>query len=180
MCSAATPQAVSVAAEQISDLLRQRHHLSGEDGDDFNIRHPEELIKAQIEASRTFALLLISIASVALIVGGIGIMNVMLASVAERTREIGLRLAIGASEWAVQLQFLAESVILSLFGGALGLFFSVAGSSALGQILGWPVSIPLQAAGLALAFSILVGVFFGFYPARKAARLDPIAALRSD
>jgi putative ABC transport system permease protein len=180
MCSATSPEAVKIAADDISDLLRQRHHLDGSAGDDFNIRRPEELIKAQLEAARTFATLLISIASVALIVGGIGIMNVMLASVAERTREIGLRLAIGASEWAVQLQFLAESVILSLFGGALGVLVSVAGASVIGGILGWPISIPPRAIGLALGFSIAVGVFFGFYPARKAAKLDPIAALRSD
>jgi putative ABC transport system permease protein len=180
MCSATSPEAVHAAADAISDLLRQRHHLSGSDGDDFNIRKPEELIKAQLEAARTFASLLISIASVALLVGGIGIMNVMLASVAERTREIGLRLAIGASEWAVQFQFLAESVILTLFGGALGVLVSVAGASALGEILGWPISIPAQAIGLALGFSIGVGVFFGLYPARKASKLDPIAALRSE
>jgi putative ABC transport system permease protein len=180
MCSATSPAAVNAAADDISDLLRQRHHLEGTGNDDFNIRRPAELLEAQREQSRTFALLLISIASVALVVGGIGIMNVMLASVAERTREIGLRLAIGASEWAVQLQFLAESVILSLFGGALGVAVSVGGSSALGQMLGWPVSIPLQAIALALGFSIGVGVFFGYYPARKASRLDPIAALRSE
>ena len=180
MCSAASPQDVNLAADDISDLLRQRHHLSGADGDDFNIRRPEELLKAQLEASRTFALLLICIASVSLVVGGIGVMNVMLASVAERTREIGLRLAIGASAWAVQFQFLAEAVILSLFGGSFGVVFSVAGSSALAQILGWPVTIPPQAIALALGFSVTVGVFFGYYPARKASRMDPIAALRSE
>jgi putative ABC transport system permease protein len=179
MCSATSPQDVTRAADEISDLLRQRHHLTGPD-DDFNIRRPEELLKAQLEASRTFAALLISVASVSLLVGGIGVMNVMLASVAERTREIGLRLAIGASAWAIQLQFLIEAVILSLFGGTLGVFFSVAGSSALGEILGWPVSIPPQAIALALIFSITVGIFFGYYPARKASRMDPIIALRNE
>ncbi len=113
-------------------------------------------------------------------VGGVGIMNMMLASVAERTREIGLRLALGATESAVQAQFLVEAVMLCLFGGAAGVAASVAGSFALGRVLGWALSIPPQAILLALLFSVAVGVFFGFYPARRAARLDPIAALRRD
>jgi putative ABC transport system permease protein len=180
MCSAVSPEAVTAAAADISSLMRQRHHIGPGQEDDFNIRHPEELIKAQMEESRTFAQLLISIACVALIVGGIGIMNMMLASVADRTREIGIRLAIGATEGAVQLQFLAEAVVLCLFGGITGVALSVVGSYALDRLLGWPMSIPPQAVGLALAFSIGVGVFFGFYPARRAARLDPIAALRRE
>jgi putative ABC transport system permease protein len=180
LCAAVSPEAVKPAAAQISSLLRERHHAGSGDEDDFNIRHPEELIKAQQESSRTFALLLICIASIALVVGGIGIMNMMLASVAHRTREIGLRLAIGATGGAVQLQFLIEAVMLCLFGGLLGVGLSLAGSFALERILGWPMSIPLQAVAVALAFSIGVGIFFGFYPARKASRLDPIAALRRE
>jgi putative ABC transport system permease protein len=179
MCAAVSPEAVKPAAAQISGLLRQRHHLS-EGEDDFNIRHPEELINAQIEAARTFALLLVSIGSISLLVGGIGIMNMMLASVAERSLEIGLRLAIGATAWAVQAQFLVEAMLLSLAGGLLGVAVSVGGSMLLGQALGWAVSIPGQAVALALAFSVGVGVFFGFYPARRASRLDPMAVLRKD
>jgi len=180
MCSAASPGSVAPAAEEISALLRERHHI-GEDADaDFNIRHPEELIKAQLEASRTFAWLLICIASVSLVVGGVGIMNMMLASVAERTREIGLRLALGATASAVQAQFLVEAVMLCLFGGAVGVVFSVAGALPLGRALGWAVSIPAQAVLPALGFSVATGIFFGFYPAHRAASLDPIGALRRE
>jgi putative ABC transport system permease protein len=180
MCSAVSPEAVKPAAEQIGALIRERHHLAPGADDDFNIRHPEEVINAQLEASRTFATLLVSIACVSLVVGGVGIMNMMLASVAERTREIGVRLAVGATAWAVQAQFLVEAVMLSLLGGVAGVAASVLGSAALGGVLGWAVSIPAQAVLLALSFSVVVGVFFGFYPARRAAQLDPIAALRRD
>src|SRR5207302_737365 len=125
-------------------------------------------------------LLLISIASISLLVGGIGIMNVMLVSVTERTREIGLRLAVGATERAVQLQFLGEAVLLSLLGGVFGIGLGVAGSFLLGSALGWPMTIPTGAIAVAPAFAIGVGVLFGFYPARKAALLDPIEALRHE
>jgi len=179
MCSAVSPEAVKPAAAQISSLLRQRHNIS-EGEDDFNIRHPEELINAQIESARTFALLLVSIGSISLLVGGIGIMNMMLASVAERSLEIGLRLAIGATAWAVQGQFLVEAVLLSLAGGLLGVAVSVVGSMLLGHALGWAVAIPAQAVLLALGFSVAVGVFFGFYPARRASRMDPMVVLRKD
>jgi putative ABC transport system permease protein len=180
LCSAVSAQAVTPAIDQITNLLRQRHHTGANDDDDFNIRRPEEVIKAQLQTSRTFSLLLLVIASVSLLVGGIGIMNVMLASVVERTKEIGLRLAVGASERAVQLQFLVEAVALSLLGGLLGVCASVAGSFGFGRFLGWPMAIPLPAIALALCFSIAVGVFFGFYPAWRAARLDPIAALHRE
>jgi putative ABC transport system permease protein len=130
MASAVSRQAVNPAIDEVTALMRQRHHIRSGDEDDFNIRRPDELIKAQIEASDTLALLLVCIASVSLVVGGIGVMNVMLASVAQRTREIGLRLAVGATEGAVLLQFLGEAVMLSLFGGLEGLGLSVRASSA--------------------------------------------------
>ena len=180
MCSAVSPEAVKPAAAEIAALMRERHHIAPGADDDFNIRHPEEVINARLEASRTFATLLVSIACVSLVVGGVGIMNMMLASVVERTREIGLRMALGATELAVQAQFLVESVMLCLWGGAVGVVASAAGSLALGRVLGWTVGIPVEAVLLALAFSVAVGVFFGFYPAWKAARLDPITALRRD
>jgi putative ABC transport system permease protein len=180
MCSANRPEDVNAAIDEIIALLRQRHHIGPDDPDDFNIRRPEEVIKAQLETSETFSLLLVSVASVALLVGGVGVMNVMLASVAERTREIGVRLAVGATEVAVQAQFLIEAIVLSLFGGVSGMAVSVAGSFAIERTLGWPIVIPLQAFFLALGFSVGVGVVFGFYPAWRAAQLDPIEALRRE
>jgi putative ABC transport system permease protein len=180
LCSAVAPEAVAGTAKQIEELLRERHHIEVGADADFNIRHPEEIVKAQLEAAETLALLLVSIASVALLVGGVGVMNVMLASVAERTQEIGLRLAVGATPGAVQGQFLTEAVVLSLLGGLAGVLLSGVGSFALGRTLGWPLAIPPQAVGLAVAFSVAVGVVFGFYPAHRAAGLDPIEALRRD
>ena len=180
LCSAVSPEAVSPAIDQIVALMRQRHKIGPDDDDDFNIRRPEEIVKAQMEASDTFATLLISIACVSLLVGGIGIMNVMLASVAERTREIGVRLAVGATTGAVQLQFLAEAVFLSLFGGVLGVVVSIGGSSVIGRTIGWSLVIPLRAVLFAVVFSIVVGGVFGFFPARRASRMDPIAALRDE
>jgi putative ABC transport system permease protein len=142
------------------------------------MRTPQDVIEAGLEAAKTFSLLLISIASVALLVGGIGIMNVMLVSVTERTREIGVRLAIGATEEQVRIQFLIEALVLSLFGGMCGVLLGIAGSFVLGYTLEWPISIPASAIALAALFSSAIGVFFGLYPAIKASRLDPIEALR--
>ncbi len=178
MCSAVSPEAIAPARAEIMGMLRERHKIRTGDPDDFNIRSPEDIIQARLEASRTMSLLLICIASVSLLVGGIGIMNVMLVSVTERTREIGVRMAVGATEQQVQVQFLGESVILSLFGGGMGVLLGVGGSSILGRMLQWPMSISLQGVFVAALFSIAVGVFFGYYPARQAARLDPITALR--
>jgi putative ABC transport system permease protein len=178
LCSAVSPEAVKIAGEQAAALLRDRHHLRSEQEDDFNIRNPEDIIQAQLAASRTLTVLLVAIASISLLVGGIGIMNVMLVSVTERTREIGVRLAIGATEGAIQLQFLGESVMLSLVGGAVGVLLGVAGSYVIGRTLGWQMEVSLTAILIAAAFSFAVGVFFGYYPARKAALLDPIEALR--
>lgn len=179
VCSAATAQLVNPAIDDVVALLRQRHHVRGEE-DDFNIRRPDDVIKAQLATSRTLSLQLICVALVSLIIGGIGIMNVMLASVAQRTQEIGLRLAIGASEGAVQLQFLGEAVMLSLFGGIAGVLLGVAGSFLIGHVMEWPTAIPWVAIVAAPFFSAVVGIFFGYSPARRAARLDPIAALRME
>ena len=180
LASAVSPQAVEPAVDQIVAIMRERHHINAGDEDDFNIRHPEELVRAQIAASRTLALLLISVASVSLIVGGVGIMNVMLASVAERTKEIGLRLAVGAPEWAIQVQFLGEAVLLSLAGGVFGVALSFGGAFIFERALEWRLAIPPQAVAVALAFAAGVGIFFGFYPARRGAHLDPIEALRHE
>jgi putative ABC transport system permease protein len=178
LCSAVSRDAVKPAGQAAAALLRDRHHLRPDEEDDFNIRNPEDIIQAQLAASRTLAILLIAIASISLVVGGIGIMNVMLVSVTERTREIGIRLAVGATAPAIQMQFLAESVMLSLIGGAAGVLLGIVGSLLVGRSLHWSTPVPPDAILIAAAFSIAVGAFFGFYPARKAARLDPIEALR--
>ncbi len=180
LTSAVSLDAAEPAIAQINALLRDRHHIRPGEADDFNIRHPEDVIKAQIAANRTLAILLISVASISLLIGGIGIMNVMLVSVTQRTKEIGLRLAVGATAWAIQVQFLGEAVILSLFGGLAGVFIGVAGSFIIGSVLGWPVSIPPEALVLAPVFAIGVGIFFGFYPAWRATQLNPITALRNE
>src|ERR1041385_605034 len=178
LCSAVSAEVVKLAGQQAGALLRDRHHLRPEEDDDFNIRNPEDIIQAQLDASRTLSALLIAVASVSLVVGGIGIMNVMLVSVTERTREIGVRVAVGATEQAIRLQFLGESVLLSLVGGAAGGLAGIAGSVGVGRMLGGPRRMSPEAVLVAALFSIAVGVFFGYYPARKASLLDPIEALR--
>jgi putative ABC transport system permease protein len=178
LCSAVSQDVVKMAGQEATALLRDRHHLRPEEEDDFNVRNPEDIIQAQLDASKTLTVLLIAIASVSLIVGGIGIMNVMLVSVTERTREIGVRVSVGATEQAIQLQFLGESVVLSLLGGAAGVLMGILGSYLVGQTLHWPIELSIEAVFVAAMFSVAVGVFFGYYPARKASRLDPIEALR--
>jgi len=178
LCSAVSQDSVKLAGQEAAAILRDRHHLRPEEADDFNVRNPEDIIQAQMESSKTLTVLLIAIASISLIVGGIGIMNVMLVSVTERTREIGVRVAVGATENAIQLQFLGESIMLSLVGGFAGVLFGVLGSYVVGQTLKWPMETSMQAIVVAALFSIAVGVFFGYYPARKASLLDPIEALR--
>jgi putative ABC transport system permease protein len=178
LCSAVSQDVVKLAGQQAAALLRDRHHLRAEQDDDFNIRNPEDMINAQLEASRTLTILLVSIASISLLVGGIGIMNVMLVSVTERTREIGVRVAVGATEEAIQFQFLGESVALSLVGGAAGVILGLVGCVLVGRSLGWPTQASPASILIAAAFSVAVGVFFGYYPALKASRLDPIDALR--
>jgi len=177
-CSAVSPQAVDRAIAQVVALLRQRHQIrDGEEGD-FNIRRPDEILKAQVESAKTLSIFLVSVASIALLVGGIGIMNVMLASVLQQTREIGLRMAIGASPVAVRVQFLGEAAALSLIGGVLGMGTSVVSSYGFARLLGWPIDIPASAFVLAIGSSVAVGLFFGLYPAWRASRLEPIEALR--
>ena len=178
LCSAVSQDAVKMAGQEATAVLRDRHRVRSEQEDDFNIRNPEDIIQAQLDASKTLTILLIAIASVSLIVGGIGIMNVMLVSVTERTREIGVRVSVGATEEAIQFQFLGESIMLSLLGGAAGVLFGIFGSYLVGQTLHWPMEMSAEAIVVAAVFSIAVGVFFGYYPARKASRLDPIEALR--
>jgi putative ABC transport system permease protein len=177
-CSAISPEAIRPAQAQITRLLRQRHHLRPDQEDDFNIRHPEDLLQAQEQVNRTFTFMIASIAAISLVVGGIGIMNIMLVSVTERTREIGVRLAVGATERDVQMQFLSEAVVLSLLGGAAGVLTGILGAGEFSSILGWPTRISPSAIVLAAVFSLATGIFFGYYPAQKAARLDPIEALR--
>ena len=180
LCSAVSQDAVKLAGQEAAVLLRDRHHLRPEMPDDFNIRNPEDVIQAQLAASRTLTILLVTIASISLLVGGIGIMNVMLVSVTERTREIGVRVAVGASEAAIRLQFLGESVMLSLVGGAVGVLLGIIGTVVAGRALDWPMKLSPQAVLVAALFSVAVGVFFGYYPARKASLLDPIEALRTE
>jgi len=178
VCSAVSAEAIGPAKEQIVRLLRQRHHLRPEAPADFNLRSPEEVLQAQQETSRTFTLLLASIASISLLVGGIGIMNIMFVTVTERTREIGVRRAVGATRRSVLSQFLLEAVLLCALSGALGVLLGVAASNVFSNVLGWVMIIPPRAILIAVVFSCLIGVGFGFYPARKASMLDPIDALR--
>ena len=175
--SSATADTAPVAAA-IAETLRVQHKLPPGEPDDFMVRTQEEIASVRTETTRTMTTLLAAIAGVSLLVGGIGIMNIMLVSVTERTREIGLRLAIGARGKDVLLQFLVEAIVISLFGGLLGIGLGYLLSDVLERTLQWPTSIPPNAIGMAFGFAAATGVFFGFYPARKAAGLDPIEALR--
>jgi putative ABC transport system permease protein len=165
-------------SDQITTLLRTRHKLAADAPDDFSVRSLEEMASVLTSTTTTMTWLLASIAAVSLLVGGIGIMNIMLVSVTERTREIGLRLSMGARDIDVLLQFLVEAVVLSLAGGAIGVALGFAASMAVSRIMGWPAVVTSEAVLMSFGFAAAVGVFFGFYPARKAAALDPIAALR--
>ena len=178
VCSAVSQEAIHPAQQQMTSLLRERHHLRPDEEDDFMIRSPTDLANVQAQAGHIMTLLLAAIASVSLLVGGIGIMNIMLVSVTERTREIGVRMAVGATEQDVRMQFLSEALVLSLLGGSVGVLVGVAGSVAVSSMLEWPTRIPPDSVALAVLFSAAVGVFFGYYPAHKAAHLDPIEALR--
>ncbi|HEY7404240.1 MAG TPA: ABC transporter permease [Candidatus Angelobacter sp.] len=176
--SAMSREAIPEATRSIIGVMRERHHLRAGDDDDFNIRTPEELIRAQLAAANVFTLLLGSAASLSLMVGGIGIMNIQLISVTERTREIGIRLAVGATERDIQLQFLSEAVVMSLIGGAFGVLAGILGGFMLQNTLHWDMQLSPRIMTIAGLFSAGVGIFFGYYPARKASRLDPIEGLR--
>jgi putative ABC transport system permease protein len=176
--SAISQDATYTAQMQIGELLRQRHKLGPGDADDFSVRNMTDIAEAANETNSIMTILLASIASVSLLVGGIGIMNIMLVSVTERTREIGIRMAIGARSSAVRTQFLIESVVLSLTGGLIGILLGLAVSLLIPSLLGWPTLVSMAAVIGSVIFSAAVGIFFGYYPARKAAALDPIDALR--
>ncbi|HEY5594376.1 MAG TPA: ABC transporter permease [Nitrospiria bacterium] len=178
MVSANSPEETVTAQEEVQRLLRQRHRISPGQDDDFTVRNMTDIAAAAEASSRVMTLLLGSIASVSLIVGGIGIMNIMLVSVTERTREIGIRMAVGARGRDILLQFLVEAVVLSLAGGILGVILGVASSQLISAFVHWPTIISPGSILLATFFSIAIGVFFGLYPARRAASLHPIEALR--
>ena len=176
--SAAQADQIQDTAEAIRGVLRTRHKILPGDADDFMVRTLEEMASVQTETTKTMTTLLASIAGVSLLVGGIGIMNIMLVSVTERTREIGLRMAIGARGRDVLLQFLVEAIVISLIGGLIGIGLGFGLSAAVQKFMQWPAVISPNAIALAFGFAAVTGVFFGFYPARKAAGLDPIEALR--
>ena len=176
--SAISREASFAAQEQIEALLRERHRIRSGQDDDFMVRNLADFAELQDQQAKVLTYLLGFVASISLIVGGIGIMNIMLVSVTERTREIGIRMAIGATEADVQRQFLIEAIVLSGIGGAVGIVLGIITSYVITNVFGWAVLIPPEAIVIAVGFSVAVGVFFGYYPARKAARLDPIEALR--
>jgi putative ABC transport system permease protein len=178
IASASSSQDVPAAQEEIRGILRESHKLGDGDDDDFTIRNQDEIAAAASSTTQVMTLLLAAIASISLLVGGIGIMNIMLVSVTERTREIGIRMAIGARGSDVLTQFLVESVAISMLGGIIGVLLGLTGAALLGHFTGWSTVTPPEAIVIAVGFSAAVGVFFGFYPARQAAALNPIQALR--
>jgi putative ABC transport system permease protein len=175
---AVSTEATARAEKQIAQLLRDRHNIAAGQDDDFQIRNLTEMASAQEEGTKTLTTLLASIAAVSLLVGGIGIMNIMLVSVTERTREIGLRMAVGAKPQIILAQFLVEALTLSIMGGAIGVVLGLVGAERLANRFGWPMLIRTDIIGAAVGFSALVGIVFGLYPAHKASQLDPIDALR--
>jgi len=176
--SAVSADRVQEAQEQITALLRQRHRIGPDREDDFSIRNLSDIAEAASTSARVMAVLLGSVASISLLVGGIGIMNIMLVSVTERTREIGIRMAVGARSHDIMLQFLVEALVMAATGGIIGILLGIGSSEILNQWAKWPTQISPAIVAVAFLFSGAVGVFFGFYPAKKAANLDPIEALR--
>jgi putative ABC transport system permease protein len=178
LASTFSPDDIPAAEEELRQIMRERHKLATWEEDDFTIRNQTDIAETAKSTTKTMTVLLAAIASISLLVGGIGIMNIMLVSVTERTREIGIRMAIGARGSDVLTQFLIESIVLSLAGGAIGIAVGFGGAGILARLTGWRTAISPDTVFLALAFSAAVGIFFGFYPARKAAQLNPIDALR--
>jgi putative ABC transport system permease protein len=178
MASAVDRSQIDLAEDQITRLLRQRHKIPPGEEDDFRVRSQLDIASVAGSTSQIMTILLAAIASVSLIVGGIGIMNIMLVSVTERTREIGLRMAVGAKGKDILTQFLVESVVLCLAGGLVGILIGILSSKVISGVLNWPTFVSIPAVALAFFFAAFVGIFFGFYPARKASLLDPIEALR--
>jgi putative ABC transport system permease protein len=168
------------AKADIEELLRQRHRIASGQEDDFKVLDPAAALQAQQGAIHTVALLLVAIASVSLLVGGISIMNIMIVSVTERTREIGIRRAVGGRMWDIRLQFLCESLVLCLIGGAAGIGCGVVLSITVARMAGWITALDLQAIILAVGFSAATGIIFGFYPAYRASKLSPIEALKTE
>jgi putative ABC transport system permease protein len=178
LVSTLSPGDIPAAQEEITAIMREAHRLGGDNPDDFTVRNQSEIAAAATSTTSVMSGLLAAIASVSLLVGGIGIMNIMLVSVTERTREIGIRMAIGARGSDVLTQFLVESIVMSSLGGVIGLLVGYGGAMLLGHLTGWSTVVPVTAVFIAVGFSAAVGVFFGYYPARKAAALNPIQALR--
>jgi putative ABC transport system permease protein len=178
LVSANTPGEIPAAQLEVRAIIREAHKLTLGEEDDFTVKNQTELAEAAEGTTKVMSLLLAAIASISLLVGGIGIMNIMLVSVTERTREIGIRMAIGARGRDVLTQFLVESIVMSLLGGLVGLGLGVGGAMILGKVMGWSTQVSPLTVAIAVGFSAAVGVFFGFYPARKAASLNPIDALR--
>jgi putative ABC transport system permease protein len=178
MVKAKSTDDLPAAEKEITELLRQRHHIGQKQDDDFTVRNLTSMMQAAEQSTKVMTLLLGAIASVSLLVGGIGIMNIMLVSVTERTREIGIRMAIGAKTWDIRLQFIIEALILSLIGGLAGLIAGISASEIISVLAGWSTIVSPLSVLLAFGFSGFVGIFFGFYPAYKASLLDPIDALR--
>ncbi|OPY88763.1 MAG: Macrolide export ATP-binding/permease protein MacB [Syntrophus sp. PtaU1.Bin208] len=178
LVKAGSSEDLEAAEKQITELLQQRHRIGAQQENDFTVRNLTQIMQAAEESSRVMTLLLGAIASVSLLVGGIGIMNIMLVSVTERTREIGIRMAVGAKTWDIRFQFIIEALTLSLTGGIMGILLGIAASEVLSMVAEWPTVISPLSILLAFGFSGLVGIFFGFYPAYKASLLNPIEALR--
>ena len=169
---------MNLAQEQITQLLRQRHRIRPNQENDFSVANLSEMISKADESARIMSILLGTVASISLLVGGIGIMNIMLVSVTERTREIGIRMAVGARNRDILCQFLIEALVLSMIGGIIGILLGIGASYVISQSFGWPTLLSVRALLLSFSFSASIGIFFGFYPAQKAAKLDPIEALR--